>query len=450
MDPEKVQLFVDDSAISSSVLVSRRIHQPVKYGPVLTPDRPWEGSSIVLYGTVLKEGDLFRIWYQTFNRFPPPKNTYICYAESSDGIHWERPDIGAVEYNGSRNNNIVLQPPGRAIDSPSVIVDPDDPDPSRRYKLLVYGRIGSESGLLAAFSPDGYRFEWHPGFVGPRIGDRTNLILDRSLDRPYVAYTRRHDMMRSYGRRVIYRSDSSDFISWSDPVPALVPDLGDSYDIQFYGMTAFRYGDAYLGLVQRLHTAEDRIDLELVTSRDNFNWDRTRSTFLDNGPEGSWDEKWVSPSSAAPIPYGDRLWIFHEGRNFAHGARFPFPKASIGLATLRMDGFASIDAGNGEGWVETVPFTWPGGELVVNVSAHGSPGMTDRINRCGEVRVEVLDGEGLPIKGFGRDDSEVFRDDEVAHVWRWRERSARELEGRRVSLRFYLVRSELYSFRAGG
>ncbi len=99
----------------------------------------------MLYGTVLKENGKFRMWYlgmiqKELERGQAPGWWRpMCYAESTDGVHWTKPDLGLVELKGSKHNNICLiegDPDSltRVDDFLSVLFDPSDPDPARRYK----------------------------------------------------------------------------------------------------------------------------------------------------------------------------------------------------------------------------------------------------------------------------------------------------------------------------
>jgi len=337
------------------------------------------------------------------------------------------------------------------LDSPSVVIDPDESNESRRYKMLIYGAVpGGDRGLFAALSPDGVHWRLTEKSVAPMVGDRTDVMLDVVAERRYVAYTRCHTMMQDHKRRTIYRSESSDFMAWTDPEFVLAPDLADSHDLQFYGMTAFRYGSLYLGFLQCLHSREDRNDIQLVTSRDNRSWHRTqpREVFMPNGPRESWDSAWISIASNPPILRDSRLWIYYEGRNAAHGQQYPFPRGSIGVATLRRDGFASIDAGPTEGSLTTKAFTWPGGKLLVNVNAKAGAGVTDGWQEAGRARLEVLDENGEVIPGFSRDESQPFTGDSLDHEFHWTSgKDLNSLVGNKIKLRFHLVNAELYSFR---
>jgi len=449
IDATQAQLFVDDGIIESHALLHRTIHRPKKFGPVIRPDRPWEGSCIVLYGSVIRWEGKYMIWYQTFNKVEPPGNTLICYAESHDGVHWGKPNLGHVTYLGSSENNIVLVPPGRGLDSPSVILD-EEGSSDRRFKMLYHGKSPEGgSGLFASYSGDGKRWT-DPSMVAPGVGDRTNLMLDPGSDRPFVAFTRKSTMMKDHLRRVIYRSDSRDFEDWSEPELVLVPDLGDSHDLQFYGMCAFPYANMYLGFVQCLHTSTDINDVQLVSSRDGRCWSRTqpRDTFIGTGRSSDWETTWISFSSSPPIAIGERLWLYYEDRNASHGEAFPFPRGYIGLATMRLDGFASLDAGPSWGWVTTRELIWPGGNLIANINSKAAVGTTDRGQTTGKFEAELLSQDGRVLDGFGRTECRTFTGDSTAHVIEWDcNRSTDELTGKIIKIRFHILNSQLFSFR---
>ena len=191
------QLFIDDLVIDETVGVVRTLNQPAKYvgNPVMIPLYPWEGR-IELYGTVIwdaKSGQ-YRMWYlgqgamglrpmsarRRYSPWPPDgfdgSNLLftICYATSNDGIFWERPNLGLVEYEGSQDNNIVLLNASGA----NVIEDPRDPDPDRLYKSLFFesrdpdGTPNMGDGVSVAFSRDGLRWKKYEG----------NPVITRSSD----------------------------------------------------------------------------------------------------------------------------------------------------------------------------------------------------------------------------------------------------------------------------
>ena len=182
------QLFLDDMLIEDHIRVERVWHQPQKYlEPVMKPAYPWEGWCTCLYGTVLRIQGAFRMWYVGTRN---SSNPCICYAESADGVHWERPELGLCEFNGSNKNNIVIQSahPDGFIDDCAVIYDPDDEWP---YKLLYWDSMDvnpNNFSIDAVVSKDGIHFE-AARHVLPHWNDRFIAVTDK-VDGKYRVYGR--------------------------------------------------------------------------------------------------------------------------------------------------------------------------------------------------------------------------------------------------------------------
>ena len=455
-DLTQAQLFVDDAWIADSLRVGRVFHQARKYPePVLRADRPWEEQGVVLYGTVLKREGRFQMWYLGWTR----KSPYgICYAESVDGVHWEKPSLGLHEFEGSTENNICLMAgEGGYIDCISVIDDAEDAE--WPLKAVVWQRANNRSGLHGVRSKDGRVWEWTPGSILPNWGDRTNAMARRE-DGKYVIFGRPPQMLATHGCRIVIRTESEDFVHWSEPELILKPDVEDDPRLQFYSATPFRYESLYLGFIERMYSSPDKLDSELIHSRDGVQWSRTRTRprFIEWGPEGTWDGTWLSMGSAGPIFEESRLWFYYSGRSGAHSVPFPLNHGAIGLAVLRPDGFASLQALDTPGWVETPPFEWSGGDLLVNVdprrdiTAHPSWGK-------GELRVEVRGESGRPLKGYGVEDClPMTRNTSRGHgapvpyeavQWAEQPRGMKKHKGKRVRLVFHLRDAHLYAFKAG-
>ena len=242
-------LFIDDRTIDETVGVARTLNQPAKYvgNPVMIPLYPWEGR-VTLYGTVWRDDQGgFRVWYQGYGGmgipamgtdqsgfrtkgFDPATLLYtIGYATSSDGVFWERPNLGIVEYNGTSDNNLVLVDAAFA----NVIRDDRDPDPDRLYKALFFesadfqGTPNIGDGVSVAFSPDGLRWTKYEGNpVISRSSDSHMLLGWDDLHDTYVAYSRPSVHEGNMTRR-IGRSVSDDFVDWTDPEDVLAPDEHD-------------------------------------------------------------------------------------------------------------------------------------------------------------------------------------------------------------------------------
>ena len=159
--------------------------------PVLLGDRPWERFGPLLFGTVMVDQERYRMWYNPYPVVPPPGNSYyVGYAESLDGLHWEKPDLDIEPYGDFQRTNLV----NLIRHNPSVVLDADDPDPERRYKATGY--VGTEqimkernaaypgNGYYLAHSPDGLYWTENPA-TGPMgtVHDVGNFIADEPRGR---------------------------------------------------------------------------------------------------------------------------------------------------------------------------------------------------------------------------------------------------------------------------
>ena len=99
--------FLIDEAKTTA---ERRLHKPVRREVLLTMDKPWEAQYTTMFCTIFAEGK----WKMYYTTTVGPKEKYICYAESEDGQHWVRPNLGIIDYQGSKDNNIILDLPGVA------------------------------------------------------------------------------------------------------------------------------------------------------------------------------------------------------------------------------------------------------------------------------------------------------------------------------------------------
>lgn len=448
----ETQLFVDDVLLAAKTGVVRRAHACRKLPqPVLVPEKPWEQDGIdrrvYIYGTVLREpaAGTFRMWY---NRLAT-----VLFATSADGIDWERPTLGLVEFGGSKENNILLE----GMHSPSVVCDLYEPDPARRYKMIGCWR-GKEPGYYAAYSADGLRWNLYPKNPVLPGGDTITLAQDPSTGE-YLAFHKRHGDPRTRPiARQVYLSVSDDMQTWSEPELVMIPDKIDHAQTreleggthsEFYNMSAFPYGGQWLGLVTHFRRtgrppgkgpgqspADGPIDVQLVHSRDGRTWQRgsDRSPVIPNGPH-AYDAGCILGVANAPVMVDDQLWVYYTGITTTHGGYLPEKEITIALAKWRLDGFVSLDAGDEPGMVETVPLRFHGDRPMVNADASE-----------GFLAVEVLDAEGQPIPGYTRAECTLVLGDSVRHEVGWKQHKRLPAD-RPVRLRFHLHNTKLFSYR---
>ncbi len=460
----QAQLFLDDCWIEEAQFISRQWHQPRRFpDPVLTCEHPWERGALAMYGTVLHWRGKFRMWYGAYTDQPLRR---VHYAESDDGVVWEKPQLGVCECMGNKKNNVVvdaLHP--RYIDNITVIDDPDDAEwPLKALFWEATPRDWAQEhgaargwGIYAARSKDGIHWDRSPGLVLPKWIDRFNAC-SAKLDGKYVLWGRGRSLERGMLRngRSVWRTESKDLRRWTKEELVLERDPEDPLNMEYYSLVAFPYESLTLGGLERMYMSPDRMDTELVWSHDGGRkWERAakRPAFLTPSPERRWDDTWVNLPTNAPIRHGNRLWFYYSGRSGAHGSPYPSNHGAIGLAFLRIDGFASLQAAEREGRVVTRPMLWPSGDLYVNADPRRN--LAAHPAFCsGEVRVEVRDASNRPLRGFTWQDCQpivtntVFAADSCAAV-AWKDgKTARLLAGRQIRLAFQLRDAHLYSFRA--
>jgi len=447
------QYFFDDQLISRHEKVVRRwMPATVFPEPVVVPDKPWEDRQLILYGTVLRKENQ---WWLYYGSSLPDGGKGVLLAVSDDGFRWYKPELRVVDCNGSRANNILLNPGPN--DGPSIAYDPDDPQ--YPYKMVMFQkgerpeeRWGDTWGLHGFVSSDG--IHWHPTDppVVLKAGDRTNIMFGKVGGR-FLCYTRHKDMFSHVGCRAVYISESEDFLHWTEPELVLSPDLEDEPDVEYYGMSVFERNGWFFGLLEYWRSAVDTIEVNLVYSRDGKNWKHPspRSAFI--APSYHWNRTWSTCASNGPIVINEQMVFYFGGRWAAHHYDSAQQLGVIGYASLPLDRFCAIE-GAARGTMTTVPIVWPGGELVLNADTRESftshPAVYD-----GEICVEVLGPDFLPLAEFP--EKTVFRGNTHSRggihdgTVRWQDgKSLASLTGKVIAFRFTLKHARLFTFTATG
>ncbi len=484
------QLFIDDHIIERMSNVKRVLNRGVKApnNPIITEDRPWETNYLRCHKVVYDDKDgLFKMWYTTYDEFkakkeegagyrwewslegdnftrvkvPDPYTFYgdpngdgtkLCFATSKDGFNWEKPNLGKVEYKGSRDNNLL--PPGTRIPT---LLDSHETDPSRRYKTVAsdYKFTAYHFGQINVFySADG--FEWHPapenremdisdkkGRWGPNSFMEWDPIKGVYATHIESCLHRRCPL----GKRVTGRSESPDMIHWSEVQTIMIPDERDTPGTEFYAFPAFVYEGIYIGVPWIFETTESIHFPQLAFSRDGINYQRPfRQPLTNLGDHGDFDE--TTHYGKPPFFHDGKIWMFYSGGNWRGpepldevGERANF---SIGLATLPEDGFVSLSAGKLlPGKVLTRVLSFEGKHLYVNliVAKHNWGAGPVRL------KVEILDSAHTPIPGFTLDEADNLASS-GKHRVSWNGKSdLSSLAGKPVQLRFMVRNAKLNSFQ---
>lgn len=457
------ELFVDDFLIESMTNVRLELQHPQPQEIVFACDQPWEGNTCIYFRVIPDDGK-FRMWYQGAHwqfdpKDPKPNHPYhLCYAESDDGIHWTKPNLGLVEAHGSKDNNICLS---GFLDNCTPFKD-DNPDcpPGEKYKAIG----AAKEGLIAWQSPDGIHWQ--------RLGDKP-LITQGAFDsqnvafwdpqiKKYRAYIRDfHDNLRDIRLAV-----SDNFRDWT--IPEMLDVAPTVKGEQFYTNCIARYPRAphlFLGFpvryVERRWSpsmkalpdlahreirakAGERIgtaitDGVFMSSRDGFHFHRWPEAFLRIGPErpGSW-------------VYGD-CYAAHgliETESRLPGAPNEFSmfiaehywriEEKIRRWTLRIDGFVAATAPLAGGQLLTKPVKFQGKRLSLNFAT----------SAAGSLRVELTDAAGKPLPGFSLADCDETFGDSLERTITWQGKSdTSSLAGKPIRLRFQLNDADVYALR---
>ncbi len=453
------RLFLDATIVEEQQGLTRRFYSAEKHAgnPIIVADRPWEGTSAItgpyVYGTVLKEGERYRMWYQVLFQ-----GNHVGYAESNDAVHWQKPALDVIQYQGQSTNFVVsefdAEKSGGRCHNPNVIHRPNETNPERRYAL--YGFDGKAGHPRVAFSADGLNWRYPVESVQQPLfssSDVVNFGYDPYQDRYYSTWKTRNRRGRAVG--IAWSRDGE---KWNKPFegPVFVADDLDPSDAQIYGMPAFPYQGMYIGLpwmyraryfrfgeysVEKLHEAQSdsvrNMEVQLAWSWDLINWTRPpeRNQFIPRGQATDWDRGMIV-TACAPVVVGDKLHFYFGGTDRVHDEKRV--QASIGLATLRLDGFCSLSSqDSNEGWLITrrEPFRKP----MVTINARTQPG--------GAISAEILDRKNKVVAGFSRDQCVVFQGDSVRHILQWSTGSFPEGATKSdYKIRFWLKNAELFSY----
>lgn len=429
--------MLDNRAIAATEGVGLVLGSPEKAAenPLFQADKPWENSLNNLYPNIVFDpaDRLFKLWYKcvladkdVIADMKPPRLThdvgwYLCYATSTNGVTWEKPELGAIDHGGSTRNNIVVR------DAPNVGVF-RDPHASKNERFKLVSDVGLGNIQLRT-SQNG--LNWSEPIIPTGLGNtgdtHNNVFWDERLG-SYVLFTRLY-----LGERLVARSQSKDFRTWEPPQLVVRSTLKEGKDRQCYCMPVFRYANGYLGFLMMYNVGTDRtVDCELAWSEDSVRWRRVLpgTPFLPRGTADSYDAGCVYAQANPPVLHDGKLHIYYGGSTATHTGwkRHCLPC----LARLRVDGFAGYEPnGFQPGVVESQPMLCDGSPLRVSVDIKG-----------GSLRAEVV-GEA----GYALADCEPLTADQTDGEVKWGGgTSLAALKGRTVRLRFVLDKARLYSF----
>jgi hypothetical protein len=467
------QLFIDDLLIAQKQNVALTMNPPIKTAEQnVVADRPWEQFYAGGFNTVIDDGGHYKMWYESraFRgevRYDHLEK-YICYATSTDGIHWEKPKLGLVEFDGSARNNII-----KAGVVGTVFIDPNKAG-GERFKFA--GRTDGR-GLWVWTSPDGLHWKTlvdHP-VLSKGAFDTQNQVFWDDLRKKYVAYVRRgndarpgdpnagdpvfkngklvtlpQQMPDPNNLRKVGRSESAELgAGWPEPEITFSYDANDPPGSDHYNPCVIKYpyaARAYFMFPSAMsqypeNPADGPLDIQMATSRDGITWNRLdRRPYVRLGLKGA-DDGGSIYMTVGMIRKGAEIWMYYSGFPFTHGGFNLDTTRNAGVVrrlVQRLDGFVSADAAWSGGELTTVPLKYGGHRLVLNLDT----------SALGSTRVELRDGKGQVIPGFSASDCDAIIANSVEQTVTWKGKATLpSLADGTIQLRFVMRSTKLYAFQ---
>lgn len=420
------------------------------HGPEGSPDA-WRAQ---FYGSIIKVDGKYRMWYCAEDEPSPPveiRTSHMrpAYAESADGIHWTKPKLGLVEYKGNKENNLLhFSPqPHFEITEPLasfVLYEPSDPNPSHRYKMPLYGRFyyaddveykHPKSTIYPYFSADGLRWQLAtPPPKGAAYTETDAPLPVRAIFEIGGFYKFRglyyaagqefwDDIWMPDGKeagRVMVTHWSSDFVHWSDDhalsfvrygYRSLKENLNEAHE----PAAVWNRNNvlvATFGLWQGSKSVEERrMPLGFLISNDGIHFREPQPDFefLSPGADGEWDQRGLIHGQGFEN-VGDQTYVYYGSWDLSSARD---PKGSVGLSTLRRDGFGYLSVRRaGEAMLTTIPLAFGRDAKGIRVNASGLGGEA-------RLRLELLDQLGRGVPGYSGAKGVVVDHDGVAEQVRW-------------------------------
>ncbi|MDA1053975.1 MAG: hypothetical protein O3C40_26295 [Planctomycetota bacterium] len=432
----RLELFVDDYAIDKlEGEATLHLHRPQPHEVVLVTDKPWEGNTSAYY-TIFRDGDLFRAYYRGSHWDEVGKKAthpeVVCYAESKDGVHWTKPELGLFEFNGSKQNNIVWDGIGTHCFAAFKDTNPDCAADAR-YKGIARGRPTGKKGLYIFKSPDGIHWS--------RIKDEP-VITNGAFDSQNLAFWDAHaNTYREYHRtfvdgvRAIMTGTSSDYVNWTEPV---LLNYGDAPNQHLYTNAVQPYDRAphiLIGFPTRYLPKEgERVEPTLMASHDGRNFKRWLDPVI---PEDAPADRDGNRSNymtwgLVQLPGNDKEYSVYATEAYYTGS-----DSRVRRFTYRVDGFVSLRGASQGGSLVTKPLVFDGDELVLNLAT----------TEAGTVRVELQNSDGKPLAGYSLADCKPLQEDSIKQAVAWSGGDLSSLAGKPVRVRIEVKDADIYSFK---
>lgn len=430
------ELLVDDFLVAEKSKTELHMHQPVPQEVVITCDAPWEGNISAYYSLFADDGR-FRMYYRGAHFDEKTKKSthpeFTCYAESRDGIHWDKPRLGLFEFQGSKDNNIVWAGDDTHNLTPFLDTNPQCP-PEARYKALAGSSVRwGGKGLRAYKSADGIHWSLmsDAGVITDGDFDSQNLAFWHPGQQRYLAFVRKG----RDGVRDILTCSSTDFIHWTQPEYLEYPGAAKEHLYTNAVQPYFRAPHLLVGFPTRFQPKHEQVEPILMTSRDGRSFRRWSEPLIPiTAPsERDGNRSNYMTLGLLQVPGQDR-----ELSVYATEAYYAGPGSRVRRFTFRTDGFVSLRAAEDAGEMRTRPLTFSGKTLTLNYAVMAG----------GHIQVEIQNANGQVLPGYSLDDCTPLTGDQIEQQVTWKNGSDLSgLAGQPVVLRFVMQKADLYSLQ---
>ena len=472
----------DDKLIEKSVHLHICAHKPEKKNVALLCDDEWEGECNG-YGAVIKTPNGYFMYYRASGSrycadgsglLKKGEKGAICLAQSQDGIHFTKPDLGIHQYNGSKHNNIIFTFSDRVIDNCSFFYDENPACPKEeKFKALMDASENGEPRLEYFASGDGIHFTpmYKLGVQGTM--DSYNVVVWDKKTKQYFLFHRAFHEKDGTDRltwegvnfttsiRDVRVATSKDFRNWTPHGRIQFEEGQEEYPLYTNQILKYyRDNSTFIGFptryCDRVHEKRNfdfmpiadyrekitqhygregtaLTDCVIMTSSDGFTFNRRDEAFFTPGPEhnSNW---WYG--NCYPV-YG-MLETKAEETGAANeisiylGENYRIKNVNFRRYTLRLDGFFSWYGAYKGGEILTKSIKIDGEQMQVNFASSAIGGM----------KVRICDVDGNFLDGY---ESYVMFGDSVERPVEF-EKPLSELKGKSVKLHFTLKDTHLYSF----
>jgi hypothetical protein len=444
----RLEPMIDDWLIDNMENAALELQHPVARNAALVLDAPWEGNTSC-YFTVFEDDERYRMYYRGSNfdlETKEHEGERVCYAESTDGIHWVKPELGLFEFKGSMANNIVWDGIGNHDFAPFYDRNPDCA-PDAKYKAV--GRRSDPKGLVPFKSADGIHWE---------LMQEKPVITEGAFDSLNLAFYdvsrgRYVDFHRGFkdGVRDVMTCTSENFLDWTKPAWLKYSGVPPEH-LYTNGITAWPGAPhIFVGLPKRFVPARDLkvhphpgvSDAVLMTSRDGLHFKRWREALIRPGLQKTrWVNRnnmpaWGIVETASHLPGAPDEWSVYTTEGYYAGP------CILRRHTIRRHGFVSVSAPAEGGRFTTKPLIFKtasekGASLYINYST----------SAAGSIRCEIRDAENRPLPGHTLDDCDVIYGDHLSRAVTWKgSAETGDLAGAPVRLHFELAGADLYTIQ---